>query len=259
MIRELRQLCSRRYLASSLLLMQMAIRRQYRNTFLGMGWSLIQPFAYISVLAVVMSLVIRFPTEHYAAYLISGMIPWQFMVSSITQASGAFTNRRSALHHTILPRTLFVVADVGMNGYIMFNTFALGIVAILLLKGFSPVMLLLPVALLPLVLFTLSISIAVAYLTPYFYDIPHLVGVAFQVLFWSVPVVYPLEAIPPAHLIYFKYNPLYLLIHPVQMVLYEWQVPSPLQMIAAMVIALVASVVSYGIYRLMRKNVIYYL
>lgn len=250
---------SRSYAASAWLLIRMAIRRQYRNTFLGMAWSLIQPLAYITVLSVVMSQVMRFAVHDYAVYLISGLIPWQFMVAGVTQSASAFTSRYTVLHHTILPRTLFVVADVGMHSYLFINTFLLGLLVTLVLKGFTPAILFYPIAFLPLYVTVLALAVAAAYLTPYFYDTPHLLNVAFQVLFWTVPIVYPLSAVPEAHHVFFSYNPIYMLLHPLQTVLYEGMLPTTMDMMLACLVAGLACLVSYCIFRALRRNIIYYL
>jgi ABC-type polysaccharide/polyol phosphate export permease len=58
-------------------------------------------------------------------------------------------------------------------------------------------MLLLPVPLALLVIFTWGLSLILAATTARLRDVQHLLDVALQVLFWATPVVYTLDIFPP--------------------------------------------------------------
>jgi len=95
-------------------------------------------------------------------------------------------------------------------------TFAVGMAWFLLLfvgawqiLGFVGwTMLLLPVVLVPLVLFTLGVSYFVAALGVFVRDTQYVMGVILQVLFFATPIFYPISAVPEDLRWILEYNPL---------------------------------------------------
>jgi ABC-2 type transport system permease protein/lipopolysaccharide transport system permease protein len=257
--REIRSLFSRGYFHSALFVARVALREQYRNSYLGMGWALVQSIVYILTLSVVFSVLMRSPMKDYALFMMSGMLPWQFFTNAVTRGAGALANRRHIFHHTPLPKTMFVLADLLAQLYPFVIALLIAILLALLLEGPHLSMLALPLALAPLTATAFALAILFAYVSAYIWDMPHVLNIVFQTVIWTAPVIYPLSAVPERFRGWFAWNPIYLLIHPVQQVLYEGVFPSPFDWAAAGGIALLAILSAYVSYVRLRKNVIYYL
>ena len=65
------------------------IRGKYKNSFLGVLWSFLNPLLQIIVYAIVFQIILKNPQENYAIFLCCGLIPWTFFSSAITRS--AFT------------------------------------------------------------------------------------------------------------------------------------------------------------------------
>lgn len=65
------------------------IRGKYKNSFLGVLWSFLNPLLQIVVYAIVFQLILKNPQENYAVFICCGLIPWTFFSSAITRS--AFT------------------------------------------------------------------------------------------------------------------------------------------------------------------------
>ena len=65
------------------------IRGKYKNSFLGVLWSFLNPLLQILVYAIVFQLILKNPQENYAIFICCGLIPWTFFSSAITRS--AFT------------------------------------------------------------------------------------------------------------------------------------------------------------------------
>ena len=68
--------------------------------------------------------------------------------------------------------------------------------------------LLLPVTLIPLLLFTSGIAFFVASLGVYLRDVQHIIGVVTQILFFMTPIFYPISVVPQRLRWILEYNPL---------------------------------------------------
>ena len=104
-----------------------------------------------------------------------------------------------------------------------------------------------------------SLSIALAFLTPYIRDVGEFVNLTLNISFWLTPIVYPIEMIPEDKRFLFEFNPFYILIRPIITIIYNNQIPSMHQTVTLALLAILSVVVSYTIYRLCRKNFVYYL
>lgn len=242
-----------------MILARLAMRDQYKNSFMGIIWSFLQPAAYVIVLAVVFSLIMRFPTKNYIVYIMSGMVPWQFLVAAVTRGASSVVSRRSVFHHSLLPKSMFIIADVMVQVYIFLITMSVAYVISLLIMGFQVETLLLPLMMLPLVVFALAAAWMFAYMSAYIWDIPPLINILFMVAFWTIPLAYPLEAVPVEHQHWFAYNPFYLLIHPIQQLMSQGELPTLFGYGSAWGVALGTALLAYGVFRKLHRNVIYYI
>ena len=60
------------------------IRGKYKNSFLGVLWSFLNPLLQIVVYAVVFQLILKNTKENYAIFICCGLIPWTFFSSAIS-------------------------------------------------------------------------------------------------------------------------------------------------------------------------------
>ena len=65
------------------------IRGKYKNSFLGVLWSFLNPLLQIAVYAIVFPLILQNKQPHYVVFLCVGLIPWTFFATAVTRS--AFT------------------------------------------------------------------------------------------------------------------------------------------------------------------------
>ena len=56
---------------------------KYKNSFLGILWSFINPLLQIAVYALVFQVILKSNIENYAVYLCCALIPWQYFNSIV--------------------------------------------------------------------------------------------------------------------------------------------------------------------------------
>ena len=73
------------------------IRGKYKASFLGVLWSFINPLLQVLVYAIVFPFIMKVKTENYLIFLICGIIPWTWFVTSLSQGSAVFVNNSNII------------------------------------------------------------------------------------------------------------------------------------------------------------------
>ena len=205
------------------LLKQFVIRNinsRYRGSFLGLLWSFVQPLMMLCVYTFVFSVVFKFrwgvdtgSRGAFAIIMFCGMALFNIFSESVTTSCGVITSNQNLVKKVIFPLEILPLSQA-------LSTFILGLVWVFLLflgvififGKLSWTMLLLPLVLLPLLLFTLGISYFVSSLGVYVRDTLYAVGVILQILFFMTPIFYPIQAVPEQFRWPLRLNPLTILI-----------------------------------------------
>ncbi len=259
-VAQFRRLQDQYYWRTALLIAKNQLSKQYRNSFLGILWTLIQPITMIVVYSVVMPLIMRFPQEDYILFIVSSLPLWTFIATSLVGSSGSILTQAETLKRCMLSSTIFPVADVLKHTYTYLVSFTvMYTVVAAFFVGFHPYVLLIPLYLIPVLVIVMSAAIAIAFLAPYVRDIGEAIQVSMNVLVWFTPVLYPITVLPGAMQAIMQWNPFYIMIHPVQMLAYEHALPSMGDTLKLLVLAGFAVAAGYSIYRACRRNYVYYL
>ncbi|MBO4301468.1 MAG: ABC transporter permease [Desulfovibrio sp.] len=191
------------------LLVQMTLRNiqvRYRGSVLGFVWSFAQPLLMLAVYTFVFGIIfkarwgIETLDQNRAAFpliMFCGLMLFNLFAESVNTCSALIVQNPSFVKKVVFPLELLPLSSVA-------TTFIFGVAWIcLLLAGilvFLPslswTMLLLPLLLLPMALFTAGVSYAVAAFGVYLRDMPQLTGVVTQVLFFMTPIFYPVSLVP---------------------------------------------------------------
>lgn len=219
------------------LLMQLVIRNiasRYRGSMLGLLWSFAQPLLMLCVYTFVFSVVftIRWGVDTsgsksaFPMIMFCGMALYTVFAESININSNIIVANANFVKKVIFPLEILPVAQT-------LATFILGLVwffllfigAIFFFGKISFTMLLLPLILVELFLFTLGISYFVASLGVYLRDTPYIVGVILQILFFMTPIFYPIAAVPEKYRWPLMINPLTTMIEEARKVFLYGQLP----------------------------------
>jgi ABC-type polysaccharide/polyol phosphate export permease len=176
------------------------VRRQlmlrYRRTMLGYLWTLINPLLMMSVMALVFAALFKADLKTFAVFLFSGMIPWNFFSSVVTQSGTSFINNESLIKKIYLPKAIFplsIAFALLIDSLLSF----LALFAIILFIGGSLTwsVLFIPVAFLLLFFFAVGIGLIMSITTVFFRDLQYVILIAMQGLFFLTPILYKHEAL----------------------------------------------------------------
>src|SRR5512146_2476028 len=113
MIRYLRNLLQYRELLYFLFVRE--VKAKYKQTVLGVAWSLLQPLSLMVVFTVVFSLFARLPSDGvpYALFSYCALVPWQFFAGVLGRGAGSLLSNQVLVQKVYFPRELIPLAVVG--------------------------------------------------------------------------------------------------------------------------------------------------
>lgn len=225
------------------------LRVKYKGSTLGFGWSLLGPLLMAAVYTMAFRFVLRVEIEHFPVFLLSGLLPWQFLSAALGGATSAITDNSTLVRRVAFPRVILPLSAT-CSPFVQLLLMFLVVIPVALVTGLplSAAM----VALVPLfvlqLLFAIGIGLMLATAQVHFRDTRHLLDVILQIWFWVTPVVYPLTLVPEALRRLIVLNPMAHFITAYQNIVLHQAWPSMsamLLMTAAAVTALLAGLVIF--------------
>ena len=196
------------------------VRNQYRNSVLGILWTVLNPLLNMVVVALVFSLILNrseLDGLYFPVYILSGNVVFGLLRNSTANALPCMVKNYDLLSKTRLVHEIFPLSNVlsaAVNFF--FSLIALfGVMLLFLGKpgvGFHATLLLTPLTFLPLLLlFCLGVSFFLATVYIRFRDIEHIYSVILTLWAYLTPLFYSFEIIEGHRtaLTILKINPMY--------------------------------------------------
>jgi ABC-2 type transport system permease protein len=135
--------------------------------------------------------------EHYPAYLLLGIVLWNFFVETTTTGMTAVVSRGDLIKKINIPRYLVVLSS-SAAALINLGLNLIVVLGFALLNGIHPMMswLWFPVILVELLAFSLAIAFFLAAFYVRFRDATYIWEVIIQAAFYATPILYSLSIVP---------------------------------------------------------------
>ncbi|MFO7662381.1 MAG: ABC transporter permease [Chloroflexota bacterium] len=208
---------------------------RYRGSYLGMLWSFLLPLLSLLVFTFFFGVIFQMrwagqadgSLADLALALFVGLALYNFLAECLGRAPGLILAHPNYVKNVIFPLEMLPVVAVASALLIVTATF----LVILLLQatlgdGLAWTVLLLPVLVLPLVLFVLGLSWFLASLGVCIRDIQQLVVPLVQLMMFMSPVFYPVSALPDSVRPWLQFNPLALVIEQTRGIILFGQAPA---------------------------------
>ena len=171
-------------------------RLRYQGSFLGIAWSVLKPLMMFCVMYVVFGKFLRMSdgTPTYPVVLLLGISSWQFVTESTNVGLRSVVDRGDLLRKIHFPNYIVVVsATVGAMISYAINLGVVLVFALFARVQFTWRVALLPINIIELYAVTLGITLIMATMYVYFRDIAHIWEVLQQLVFYGMPIIYPLS------------------------------------------------------------------
>ena len=184
---------------------------KYRRSVLGVVWSVLNPLLMMCVLAAVFSFFLRFEEiENFPLYLILGNTLFGVMSDSTSSAMMSIIDSSSLIKKIRIEKMIFPLEKVLFAAV----NFCFSLVAVAIVMAFfqvapTPYLLLLPLLLVYVLLFSAGLSLLLSALAVFFRDVCHLWGVAITAWTYATPLFYPVSILPDWMFAVEQFNPMY--------------------------------------------------
>lgn len=231
------------------------IRGRYKNSFLGVIWSFLNPLLQIAVYAIVFPLILRNTQENYVIFLCCGLIPWTFFSTGINRSAFTIIENGNIVKKVFFPREILPIAVITSEAvnFVISTSIILAFVIFGGL-GITKYIVFYPIILIVQYLLVLGISLIISSITVYFRDIQHFIGVLLQLLFYAAPVVYSPKTIPQDFEWLLKYNPMTYIINSYRDVFYNQVKPDLVGLGMIFIISICVCVIGYVIFNKLQKG-----
>jgi ABC-type polysaccharide/polyol phosphate export permease len=217
-----------------------SIKTRYKRSVLGVVWTLLNPLLNTLVLSIALSALMRFQVENYPIYLLVGLIFWNFFSQTTVHATHTLIWGSGLMKRVYIPRTIFAVSVLG-NGLVnvLLSLIPLALIMLVMQHPFRSVVVLLPLPVILLAMFTLGVALLVSTLAILFVDVVDMYSVILSAWFYLTPIIYPLNVVPEHIQPYIQWNPMNIMVSMFRSLIYYGELPPPATMAAAGVLAVV--------------------
>ena len=185
------------------------IKIKYRRSVLGVLWTLLNPLLMMIVLSVVFSNLFKFDVENFPLFILSGQVIFNFFSESTTNAMGAILGNASLIRKIYVPKYLFVISRIFSSFINLMASFtALILVMVATRAELHWTVILVPIPLVLLVIFSMGIGLILSAIAVKFRDIMHLYSVFITALMYLTPIIYPMSILPRWLSIVVRANPI---------------------------------------------------
>jgi len=113
---------------------------RYKQTVLGLAWSILRPFLILIVFTVLFGKLAKFPTEGSAPYpilVLAALLPWQLFANALSESSNSLILNANMISKIYFPRVIIPSSSVIVSFIDFMIAFVL-LISLMLWYGYMP-------------------------------------------------------------------------------------------------------------------------
>jgi ABC-type polysaccharide/polyol phosphate export permease len=188
---------------------------------------MLNPLGMMVVLSIVFSQIFRISIENYPAYVLSGLIAWNFFSQTSSSAIYALVWGGDLMQRIYIPRSIFAISSIG-TGLINLTLSIVPLILVMLVIG-SPLhitILLAPLAMILLALFSLGLGLLISTIGIYFFDVVEMYAIILMAWMYLTPIIYTLDLLPERIQRWLQLNPMVHLVELFRSLLFYGKIPT---------------------------------
>jgi lipopolysaccharide transport system permease protein len=187
------------------------VKVKYKQTIIGVGWAILQPFLTMIVFTLVFKRIADVPSDGipYPIFAYTALLPWNLFSGALTHSTVSLIQQASLISKVYFPR-LIVPLSAAIAGLIDFAIAFVILVGMMFWYGIVPTVAVvsLPLFITTALIAALSVGIWLAALNVKYRDVGHAVPFLVQIWMFASPVAYPVGVVPQKWRLLYSLNPL---------------------------------------------------
>lgn len=232
------------------------IKRKYSRSYLGIVWSVLNPLLMMTVLSMIFTQIFDRAIENYPIYYLSGYILWHMFTGATNAAMTTLIDNKNMLIKVRLPMEIFVIARVYTAlvnlGY---SLIAYIVMLIVFRIQIRVTVLLFPVIILFILMFSLGVSFVLSTAYVFFGDVKHLYSVILTLWMYCSAIFYPVDRLEGVIRTVIEFNPIYEYISATRNVVMYGAMPSVTEILKMLIWSVAMLGIGYWIFRRNKNKV----
>lgn len=188
------------------------IKVRYKQTVIGIAWSIIRPFLTMAIFTVVFNYIAKIPTSisaPFALIVYAAMLPWYFFSNSLSEASNSLINNTNLISKVYFPRLIIPTATI-ITSLIDFLISFLLLFILYIFYGYMPDwhILLMPLFLILAFITSMGAGLYITALNVKYRDFRYIVPFIVQFGLYISPVGFSSENVPEKWRYIYYLNPM---------------------------------------------------
>ena len=186
---------------------------KYKDSFLGVIWSFLNPLCIMLIFTAIFSMLFRFQIKNFPVYFLTGRLLYDFFIAATKGAMYSIRGNANILKRIYVPRYMFAMGAICYE-FINFLISLVILFGVMLLTGaqFQITTIFAIIPLMFLILMIIGVGLILAVFNTYFSDIGYLYSIFTLLLMYASALFYPMEIVPADIQMIFTLNPLYIAI-----------------------------------------------
>ncbi|MEC0258392.1 ABC transporter permease [Paenibacillus lautus] len=229
------------------------IKLKYRNSFLGLLWSILNPLLFMLVLTIIFSELFSSSIENFPIYVLTGRLLYSCFSETTNFAMQSVVTNATLMKKVYVPKYFFPISRI-FSSFINSLLSMFSIIPVMLFSGLplDTTNLLVVFPLFYLLLFCIGIGLILSTVYVFFRDIQHIYSLFLVIVMYASAIFYPVDIIPERFMPIIQMNPLFGIVEMFRDTLIYHTVPS----IGAHLFSLIYSIVLIliGLFLFYRKQ-----
>ncbi len=187
------------------------LKVRYKQTAIGAGWAIFQPFITMVVFSVFFGELAKIPSDNvpYPIFVYVGLLFWQFFSSALSDTSSSLVNNQAIITKVYFPRLILPISSV-ITKFVDFLIATVILIGLMFYYGYTPNLvglLLIPVLLIITFMAATGAGLFLAAINVKYRDVRYALPFFIQMLLFVTPVIYP-ASIAGKYSIFLAINPM---------------------------------------------------
>jgi lipopolysaccharide transport system permease protein len=195
----------------ALMLVRHQFQLRYKQNVLGVLWLVLQPIGMALLYTLLFGMILRVPSDNvpYGAFVLGGMILWQFVSRGVSEGTVSLANQGAVLSKVYFPRILVPLAII-LSIAVDFLVIVVAVIVLLAITGLPPhaAIVTAPLYMALALVGVTGLSLWLTATDVLYRDLRNALPLVLQAWLYASPVIYPTSLVPENWVWLYRLNPL---------------------------------------------------
>jgi lipopolysaccharide transport system permease protein len=187
------------------------VKVKYKQTIIGAGWAILQPFMTMIVFTLVFNKIADISSEGipYPIFAYTALLPWNLFAGALNRSTVSLVTQVGLISKVYFPR-LIIPLSATISGVVDFAMAFIILLGMMFWYGIAPTaaILSLPLFITIALVAALSVGLWLSALYVRYRDVGQAIPFLVQIWMFASPVAYPVSAVPERWRLLYSLNPL---------------------------------------------------